>query len=327
MGYGDYSHEAHEAITRARAGRPAQEVFKQRSCHALMNPKGVRSRESRDTAEHPESLAIAFALDVTGSMGDIPRLLATQELPKFMRLLEVCKVRDPQVLFCAVGDAISDQAPLQVGQFETTAELMDQWLTWSWIEGGGGPGIQESYELALYFLAEHTEMDCLLKRDQRGYAFITGDEHPFPAVSRHQVEAIIGEQVDADLPTEAVVAALTQSYHPFFLIPDASRASRCERRWRDLLGDQTIVMEGPEMTCHVAAGLVALTEGVIKNLDELADLLLTERVDKKRVNAVVRAIGPYAATLSASGAPMPKMTAAALPGESRSSFWKRLLGG
>ncbi|MCL2777272.1 MAG: hypothetical protein FWD73_04645 [Polyangiaceae bacterium] len=33
----------------------------------------------------------------------------------------------------AVGDATSDEAPLQVGQFETTAELMDQWLTWTFL--------------------------------------------------------------------------------------------------------------------------------------------------------------------------------------------------
>ena len=58
-------------------------------------------------------------------MGDIPRLLAKEQLPMFMRILGDCGVPDPQLLFVAVGDATSDQAPLQVGQFETTAELMD----------------------------------------------------------------------------------------------------------------------------------------------------------------------------------------------------------
>ena len=40
--------------------------------------------------------------------------------------------------FVAVGDATCDRAPLQVGQFESAAKEMDQWLTWSFLEGGGG---------------------------------------------------------------------------------------------------------------------------------------------------------------------------------------------
>lgn len=65
-----------------------------------------------------------------------------------MKLLTACHVADPQVMFMAVGDATSDRAALQVGQFESTAELMDQWLTWCFLEGGGGGTGHESYELA-----------------------------------------------------------------------------------------------------------------------------------------------------------------------------------
>ena len=138
MGFGNYSAEAHEAIIQGRAQLPTQHVFKQTACHNLMNPKGLKVRESRDSAGHPDTTSIVFALDVTGSMGEIPAHLAKQELPHFMKLLLDCKVPDPQVLFMAVGDATSDWAPLQVGQFESTAELMDQWLTWSFLEGQGG---------------------------------------------------------------------------------------------------------------------------------------------------------------------------------------------
>ena len=158
MGYGGYSHDAHQALSNARANLPRQQVFAQTACHALMNPKGVRLRESRDSPDHPNSIGVVFALDVTGSMGKIPELLAKKELPKFMKILLDCKVADAQLLFTAVGDATSDKAPLQVGQFESTAELMDRWLTWSYLEGNGGGQNHESYELALYFLAEHTEV-------------------------------------------------------------------------------------------------------------------------------------------------------------------------
>jgi len=306
MGFGNYSHEAHTAIARGRADLPRQAVFTRSDCHPLMNPHGVRLRESRDSVEHPNSLGIAFALDVTGSMGAIPELLAKKELPNFMKILTGCGVPDPQLLFLALGDATCDNAPLQVGQFESTAELMDQWLTWTFLEGGGGGQNTESYELALYFLAQHTEMDCYVKRGRRGYLFMTGDELPYPEVSRHQVDGVIGDKLDDDLPVENVVAVLEQTFHPFFLVPDLDRRARCERRWRDLLGDHVICMESPEDTCFVAAGLVALTEGLVRDVHALAKVLDGAGANDARVAAAIRALTPYASTLGRDANPAPR---------------------
>ncbi len=294
MGVGNYSHAAHEALLRGRVSIPTQQIFQQSQCHPLMNPKGVRLRESRDSQDHPQSLGIVFALDVTGSMGEIPKLMATQLLPVFMKTLLDCKVKDPQVLFMAVGDAVSDSAPLQVGQFESTAELMDQWLTWSFLEGGGGGTGEESYELALYFLAMHTEMDCMVKRQKRGYLFMTGDENPYPSLSRHVVDALIGDKLDEDLACQEIVAELQKTFIPFFIIPDRARAKRCERRWRDLLGDHVICLEEPVDVCYVTAGAILLTEGRAANLKELTALLSDAGMPRARGRAVVRALTPYA---------------------------------
>lgn len=324
MGYGNYSSDAHQALLSSRANLGDQEVFKQRDCHPLMDVKGVRLRESHDSKEHPNSIGIAFALDVTGSMGDIPLLIARRELPKFMKILTACGFADAQILFTAVGDAVSDRAPLQVGQFESTAELMDQWLTRSYLERGGGGSGEESYELAMYFLAEHTEMDCWLKRQKRGYMFMTGDELPYPAVSRHQVDQRIGDRLDDDIPTEEVVAVLRETFHPFFLIPDLPRRGKCERRWRDLLGDHVICMESPDDTCYVSAALVALTEGRVKRLDDLKPLLEAAGAQAARLNPILRALTPYAAALGLDGAPAPKTGQANLPAGGGKSFLKRL---
>jgi hypothetical protein len=303
MGHGNYSQEAHEAILKGRAQLPAQQVFRQQECHPLMNPKGVKVRESRDSADHPESMGIVFALDVTGSMGAIPRLLATKELPKFMKVLGACQVKDPQVLFMAVGDATSDRAPLQVGQFESTAELMDQWLTWSFLEAGGGGTGQESYELALYFLSQHSEMDCFEKRRKRGYLFVTGDELPYPVLSRHVVDTVLGDRLDEDLKLEEVVAALQKTFVPFFLIPDPQRAARCERRWRDLLGDHVLVMEGSQDICYVAAGAILLCEGLVRSLGQLTGVLEDGGLASERTGPVVRTLTPLAASLKVENPP------------------------
>ena len=294
MGYGNYSLTAHEALIKGRATIPHQRVFQQRQCHPLMNPKGVRLRESRDGSDHPRSLGIVFALDVTGSMGEIPRLLATQQLPTFMKVLVDCQVPDPQILFMAVGDATSDNAPLQVGQFESTAELMDQWLTWSYLEGGGGGSGEESYELGMYFLAMHTEMDCMVKRRKRGYLFMTGDENPYPALSKHIVESVVGDDLDEDLTCEEIVAELQKTFVPYFIIPDQARARRCERRWRDLLGDNVLVLESPVDVCYVTAGAMLLNEGRASSIKELTDLLSGAGLPADRRSQVVQSLTPYA---------------------------------
>jgi hypothetical protein len=293
MGFGNYSQTAHEALLRGRASIPAEQVFRQTECHPLMNPKGVKLRESRDGADHPESQGIVFALDVSGSMGEIPKLLATQQLPNFMNVLTDCQIRDPQILFMAIGNATSDSAPLQVGQFESTAELMDQWLTWTYLEGHGG-GLGESYDLGLYFLAMHTEMDCMVKRNKRGYLFMTGDEPPFPALSRHIVEGIIGDKLDEDISCEEIVAEAQKTYIPFFIIPDRARARQCERRWRDLLGDHVLCLESPVDVCYVAAGAMLLREGRVSNLKELGSLLSNAGMPSNRRNHVIQSLTPFA---------------------------------
>jgi len=303
MGYGQYSHQAHVAMTRSRAGR-GTEVFTQRACHPLMDPHGVDVRESRDSEAHPSSVGVVFALDVSGSMGAIPARLATQTLPTFMQAMLESGVPDPQVLFMGVGCANGDRAPLQVGQFESTERLMDQWLTNLYLEGGGGGG-NESYELAMYFCARHTSMDCVEKRGRRGYLFITGDEPPNPAVSAAQVKALVGDELDADIPVREIIDETMRAFEPFYLIPDPGRARRVEREWRDLLGDRVVAMEHPDHTSYVAAGLVSLLEGGVQDLDGLAKRLGDSGVDAPVVQAVVRALTPFAANLGKDGTPPP----------------------
>lgn len=311
MGYGDYSYTAHTEIASSRTGKAASEVFAQRSVHPLMNPFGIGMRESRDSAEHPNTLPIIFALDVTGSMGSIPDRLARQELPHFMKTLLEAGVADPQVLFVALGDVAHDHGPLQVGQFESTAEDIDRWLTWTWLEGGGGGNNCESYDLAMYFAARHTDTDSIAKRGKRGYFFMTGDEKPYPLTDRATVKKVLGDEIDADLTLAQVCEELARHYHPFFLVPDPGRANSIQRAWRDAMGDHLIVMETPGDTCHVAAALVGLCEGYFADLHAVAKNLQANGLAKDRVHSVIRALTPFAATLGRDGTAAPRLEAVA----------------
>lgn len=292
MGSGAYSSDAHAQLLQGRAHRPAEQVFTQRAVHPLMNPKGVRVRECRDSADHPTSLGIVFALDVTGSMGAIPKALATTELPRFMSVLIGAGVTDPQLCFMAVGDALHDVAGLQVGQFESTAALMDQWLTSTWLEGGGGGNGRESYELALYFCAQHVEMDCVVKRQHRGYLFLTGDELPYDTLSRHVVETVVGDALDDDLKLAEIVAELQKSFVPFFLIPDASRRQKIESTWRAVLGDHVLCMEDPRDVCFVAAGALLIGEGLTRDEATLSAALTRGGLGAGRRGAVLQTLRP-----------------------------------
>lgn len=325
MGYGGYSFEAHQAITTARRDVPTQQVFRQRDVHPLMRPQGIKVRESRDSTGHPRSIGIVLALDVTGSMGEIPERLAKEELPNLMRMLGDHGIADPQVLFMAIGDAFHDRAPLQVGQFESTAELMDQWLTWTWLEGQGGTPGHESYELALYFAGRHLELDCLRLRNQRGYLFITGDEKPYPQLSRTAVRTVLEDELEEDLPLAVVVEEASRAVEPFFLIPDLDRRAGCERAWRDLLGDRVICMESPKDTTACIAGIVAIDQGSVKDLDAYAKRLSERGHERQRIGSVVRALTPWAASREKDGAPLPTLVdRVGLPNGSEASKLQRI---
>jgi len=127
------------------------------------------------------------------------------------------------------------------------------------------------------------------------------------------------EFLDEDIPIEEVIAAASETYHLFFLIPDVQRRKQCEARWRELLGDHTICMESPADTCAVAAAIVGLTEQRIPNLDALAQILSANGFSRERVGSTIRAIQPYAALVKLPGAVLAQASAGA-----GSRWWKRL---
>jgi hypothetical protein len=281
MGSGRWSTDVYDAATRMRAATGASAFAYSdsgaRVVHDKLNPLGVTFRESRDSDEHPTSVAIAVLFDVTGSMRNVPRVLQAK-LPGLLGLLlRKGYAEDPQIMFGAIGDATCDRVPLQVGQFESD-NRMDDDLGNFVLEGGGGGQNTESYELAMYFMARHTAIDCHEKRGHRGYLFIIGDELPYPAVSRRQVKAIVGDDLAEDIRTEAIVAELKRRYDTYYILPaEASNAGDAKilSRWRDLLGQNVIELADLDAVCETIALTVGLGEGSVDlaaGLDDLADI-------------------------------------------------------
>jgi hypothetical protein len=276
MGSGTWSTSVYDAAKKLRGGASAFGYSDSgaRAVHPALDPLGVTVRESRDSAEHPASLAIAVLFDVTGSMGGVPRVLQTK-LPQLLGLLmRKGYVRHPQIMFGAIGDATCDRAPLQVGQFESD-NRMDGDLERVLLEGGGGGQKRESYELALYFMARHTAADCFGKRGKRGYLFIIGDEMAYDRVKPREVSAIIGDPLTEPAPLQAIAAEVSRRWDIYYILPEgASYAGDDEvlSFWRKLLGQNVIELADLDAVCETIALTVGLGEDTVDLDTGLADL-------------------------------------------------------
>lgn len=262
MGSGSFSSRSYSDYTTKTASFTRAERFASSEIKKELNPLGVKMRESRDSAEHPQSNAIIIALDVTGSMGMVAEDIAKTQLGLlFNDLFDRRPIVDPQIMFMGIGDAHYDRAPLQVSQFESDNRCVEQ-LTGLWLEGGGGGNNSESYHFPWYFAAEHTEIDCFEKRGRKGYLFTVGDEETPDALTRTQIKAVIGTTPQQDYTAAQILALAEQKYHVFHLIvEEGSHARRYLKRvqdsWQALMGEHAVSMKDHK---KLAQGIVALIE-------------------------------------------------------------------
>ncbi|MFV2197291.1 hypothetical protein [Nocardiopsis sp. LOL_012] len=244
--------------------------------HETLDPKGVTVRESRDSDAHPESLAVSVLFDVTGSMGRVPRILQKKLPDLFGLLLRKGYVEHPQILFGGIGDATCDRAPLQVGQFESGNELEDD-LGNILLEGGGGGQVTESYELAMYFMARHTAMDCLDKRGRKGYLFIIGDEKAYGAVKAREVREVIGDDIGENIAFPTILAELQRRFEVFFIMPTGSahfRNDDVRGFWDTHLRQNVIYLDDLEAVSETIAVTIGMGEEAVdleQGLDDLAE--------------------------------------------------------
>jgi hypothetical protein len=198
------------------------QIFKSRKMDDKFNPKFIQVREARDSEEHPNSTPIAIGVDVTGSMGYLSSEIIKNSLNELMKKLYSTKlVEDPQLMFAAIGDT-TDEAPLQVTQFESDIRIAEQ-LMELWIEGAGGDS-PEDYQLLWYFLAKHTDIDCFNKRGKKGFCFTIGDAAFHDSVTGGNIKAIFND--DAKLyHTSELAKMASEKYELFHIDLNAGKMS------------------------------------------------------------------------------------------------------
>ncbi len=282
--------------------------------HETLKPKRINDKpfgklESRDNADHPESNAIIFAMDVTGS-NKSNAALAQKALPALMTLLvDKDYIPDPQIAVWANDDFyVEPDRCVQASDFESDNRI-DEHIRNLKLVGNGGGNAQESYDLLLYVAARKTVIDCLEERGRKGYMFMYADE-PIPKfVRRAEVKHVFGDVISEDIPIENIIEEVQESYHLFVLWP-TNGYQVARDQYVELFGeDHVISLQHPSMICQQIGSLIGMNE---KNLTtaEVEDDLVSVGVSKADARTISQALVPFAKAGVAKG------LAAKLPGVS-----------
>jgi hypothetical protein len=221
---------------------------------------GRNIRESRDSAEHPQSTPVAVFFDETGSMAHVPRQLQVDLTKLFGMLLDGNMCSDPQVLIGAYGDAEVDRVPLQASQFESDNRVDDA-LDKLFLEGAGGGNRHEHAALAWYFAAFHTDTDNFNKRGKRGYLFTIGDEVT-GNLTADMIKQYTGDDTQG-MTAKQILAAANEKWNVFHIVIDnyTARSQNSVEFYTNLLRGNCIVVEDESKIAETIAAVVGLFEG------------------------------------------------------------------
>lgn len=246
-------------------GRSREEVFRSRAMDPEFDPALIVQRESRDSADNPQSTPIILASDVTGSMGFIAHSLMSDGLNTLAtEIYERRPVSDPHVMVMAVGDARTDTAPLQVTQFEADIRLADQ-VRRLWLEGGGGGNGGESYSAAHAFAGLRTEVDSVQLRGRKGYLFTIGDEPIHDGLRRVELERMFGDRFERGLTARECVALAQRSYEVFHVVIlegyAGSHLQQVLASWQRILPGRILLLRDHRRLAETVVSAIQVTEG------------------------------------------------------------------
>lgn len=164
------------------------------SMKETMNPKN-KIRECINTSEHPNTVPVILALDVTGSMGSACQETAAALGAMMDKLYK--KFKDIEIMVMGVGDFECDYSPLQVSQFESDVRVAKQ-LDEIWMEHHGGGNNWESYTAPWFFGLYRTKLDAYDKQGRKGIIITMGDEALNPDLPENRIVEYFGRPEGAE---------------------------------------------------------------------------------------------------------------------------------
>ena len=251
MGGGSYSASSFATYSASvgksydvRTNRISGQTFEATQLKEVLNPKG-KIRECCNSEEHPNTVPVILALDVTGSMGAACKETA-EALSQIMKTL-YDKFKDVEVCVMGVGDFECDDAPLQVSQFESDVRVAQQ-LDQIWMEHGGGGNSYESYTAPWVYGLYRTKLDAYDKQGRKGIIITMGDEPLNPDLPVNTVKDYLGSADGANqfgsFETSKLYEDASKKFDIFHIAVDDSSSSYYRHRTKaretfiPILGDR-----------------------------------------------------------------------------------------
>ena len=283
------------AAVSAGATGPRSYSFSRTPNMSLVDPRGKEiSSDSTDP--------IIVGIDVTGSMALWPGEMFDRE-PLFCQTL--AKYRpNAEFCFCAIGDANSDQYPLQVTGFTKDIKELEANIKALGCEGGGGGQIMESYELFAQFM----NTKCKTPNATSPFLLMYGDEKFYDQVNPKQVKHWIGDKLESPLESKAVFQELMQKFNVYFLQKHYGNdehdvTKEVKERWADAIGLQRIIdlpyeikmegggtMPGYQRAIDLGMGLIAKHWGEYMDFGKSLDARHDDPAVKSAVHKSLRHI-------------------------------------
>lgn len=220
----------------------AQNMYKSRRLDKALDPLDVM-RECRDTEEHPNTVPVILALDVTGSMGGASVRVA-QKLNQIMTdLYSDEDIKDIEFCIMGIGDLAYDKAPIQISQFESDIRIAEQ-LDKLYFESGGGGNNFESYTAAWYMGVNHCKLDCW-NRGKKGIIITLGDEFPNPYLPSNIGSYTQGYHLQDDIETSVLLKEAKEKFNLYHISINDKHSSynrinknnNMDNAWIELLGE------------------------------------------------------------------------------------------
>lgn len=265
MGSGTVSHSSMRCYASSlgrtydtTTGRTTGQTFKARSIDPSLDPRRFKVRECCNSDEHPNTIPVILALDVTGSMGEACSETAAAlgtiilDLYKHHKDIEICVM--------GIGDLAYDRAPIQMSQFESDIRIAES-LDKVYMEHGGGGNYYESYTAAWYMGLKRTRLDCYDKQQRKGIIITMGDEPLNPYLPATELNDAIDATEQADIETRQLYQEASQKFDIFHIAVDSPRDAY--HRWEGEIKNSFGQRLGQRLKVSVINGLAGAIESCI----------------------------------------------------------------